>query len=68
MLELLAGNCCMNSKAFLVDQASGVVDFVGNRTECALLVLMRKLGIDYKAVRDERGKSQIKVGAGHTQL
>ena len=29
MVQLLAGNCAMNSKAFLVDQPSGVTDFVG---------------------------------------
>ncbi len=28
-----------------------MVDFVGNRTECALLVLLRKLGLDYEQVR-----------------
>ena len=42
-------------------QPTGVVDFVGNRTECALLVMLRKLGVDYDRVRQERGKDQIKV-------
>ena len=30
----------------------GTVEFVGNRTECALLVMIQKWGVDYKAVRD----------------
>ncbi len=45
-------------------QPTGVVDFVGNRTECALLVMMRKLGVDYDKVRQERSKDQIKVRHG----
>ncbi|KAG2435667.1 hypothetical protein HXX76_006868 [Chlamydomonas incerta] len=61
VLELLKWNCAMNNKAFLVDQESGVTDFVGNRTECALLVLLRKLGFDYKQLREEREADQIKL-------
>ena len=38
-----------------------MTDFVGNRTECALLVLLRKLGFDYKQLREEREADQIKV-------
>eukprot|EP00198_Chlamydomonas_reinhardtii_P002721 XP_001692057.1 plasma membrane calcium-transporting ATPase [Chlamydomonas reinhardtii] len=58
VLELLKWNCAMNNKAFL---ESGVTDFVGNRTECALLVLLRKLGFDYKQLREEREADQIKL-------
>ncbi|KAG2501673.1 hypothetical protein HYH03_000176 [Edaphochlamys debaryana] len=61
LLELLQWNCAMNNKAFLVDQENGTVDFVGNRTECALLILLRKLGIDYKACREQRESDQIKL-------
>ena len=28
------------------------VDFVGNRTECALLMMLREWGIGYKSLRD----------------
>lgn len=35
-----------------MDSEKGTVDFVGNRTECALLVMARKWGQDYKALRD----------------
>lgn len=41
----------LNSKAFLVEKEGDEVEFVGNRTECALLVAARKLGADYKALR-----------------
>jgi hypothetical protein len=42
-------------------QDNGSIDFVGNRTECALLVLLHKLGFDYKTLREEREQDQIKV-------
>ncbi|PNH12838.1 Calcium-transporting ATPase PAT1 [Tetrabaena socialis] len=61
LLSLLKNNCALNSKAFLVDQENGSTDFVGNRTECALLVLLRKLGCDYKDVRTERENDQVKL-------
>ena len=48
----VATNCCLNSKAFLIATPDGATDFVGNRTECALLVLVKGWGIDYKAARD----------------
>jgi P-type Ca2+ transporter type 2C len=61
MLELLQMNCAMNSKAFLVDHSDsgGQLEFVGNRTECALLVLLRKLGIDYTAIRGQKESEQV---------
>jgi hypothetical protein len=62
VLELLNANCSMNSKAFLVEKPdSPVIEFVGNRTECALLVMLKKLGFDYSATREARGADQIKV-------
>lgn len=48
LLQDLVLNCCLNSKAFLIETAPDLVSFVGNRTECALLVLTRKWGVDYK--------------------
>mmetsp|Transcript_4289 Transcript_4289/g.13717 ORF Transcript_4289/g.13717 Transcript_4289/m.13717 type:complete len:995 (+) Transcript_4289:117-3101(+) len=51
--DVLAQSVAINSKAFLMDGAGGEVQFVGNRTECALLVLLRKLGADYKALRKD---------------
>ncbi len=45
----------------MVTQDNGTIDFVGNRTECALLVMLRKLGSDYTALREERGADLVKV-------
>ena len=38
----------------------GTIEFVGNRTECALLVMLQKWGEDYRAIRD---LNHDKVGA-----
>ena len=42
-------------QAFLIvddkEGGSGKVDFVGNRTECALLMMLRNWGQDYKDLR-----------------
>lgn len=32
---------------------------MGNRTECALLVFIRKLGHDYEQLREERGHDNM---------
>lgn len=54
LLEQLKLNIALNSKAFLVVQhGTDRVDFVGNRTECALLMLLRKWGHDYAPIREE---------------
>ncbi|PNH03295.1 Plasma membrane calcium-transporting ATPase 4 [Tetrabaena socialis] len=61
LLSLLKYNCALNSKAFLVEQENGTTDFVGNRTECALLIMLRKLGFEYKDLRKEREHDQVKL-------
>ena len=43
-------NCCINSTADLFENENGVT-FVGNPTECALLVNAEKCGLAYKEVR-----------------
>jgi len=48
----LGVNVAMTSKAFLIENEDGTTGFVGNRTECALLIMCRKWGIDYKAERE----------------
>lgn len=59
-LDLVEKNCALNSKAFLVEnEATGLTEFVGNRTECALLVLLRKLGKDYNQIRKETPADRI---------
>lgn len=52
MRDSLELNFALNSKAFLIEHSADLVEFVGNRTECALLMLGRKWGADYKTVRD----------------
>lgn len=42
---------CVSPQAFLIDQPNGAVEFVGNRTECALLMLLRLWKMDYAEVR-----------------
>ncbi|CAK0781476.1 hypothetical protein CVIRNUC_005383 [Coccomyxa viridis] len=46
-------NSSMNSKAFLIEHDANAVEFMGNRTECALLMLLRGWGLRYEAVRTE---------------
>lgn len=58
---------CCNShvvatlQAFLVDTPGGGFDFVGNRTECALLIMLRNWGIDYKTERERLHSSLFQV-------
>jgi magnesium-transporting ATPase (P-type) len=48
-------NFALNSKAFLIEHGKDLpLEFVGNRTECALLALMRRWGSDYAALREAR--------------
>lgn len=51
----------VSSQAFLLDDDPDNVGFVGNRTECALLMLARKWGIDYKVIRSQQEKNVAKV-------
>ncbi len=48
-------------QAFLVDTPEGAVNFVGNSTECALLMLMRSWNEDYEKVRKDNEKNVVKV-------
>mmetsp|Transcript_4290 Transcript_4290/g.13724 ORF Transcript_4290/g.13724 Transcript_4290/m.13724 type:complete len:1009 (+) Transcript_4290:1477-4503(+) len=42
---------CINSTAFLQEGPGGSVDYAGNKTECAMLIFARKMGIEYTDVR-----------------
>ena len=57
-------NIAINSKAFLIEHGADLVEFVGNRTECALLMLSRKWGTNYKALRDSHESNVEEVGKG----
>ncbi|KAG2500891.1 hypothetical protein HYH03_001650 [Edaphochlamys debaryana] len=53
-------NCALNSKAFVLEE-KGKIEFVGNRTECALLQMLKNWGCDYAAVREEYDASLFKM-------
>jgi hypothetical protein len=57
-------NFALNSKAFLIEHGADLVEFVGNRTECALLMLGRKWGSDYKTLRDKHERQVVQVRRG----
>lgn len=44
----------MHLQAFLIEHDEDTVDFVGNRTDCALLMLLRSWGVSYEALREVR--------------
>jgi len=50
---LLTEGMCVNSSAYIQMQEKGLPDFIGNKTECALLVYSRLLGVDYDEVRKD---------------
>jgi Ca2+-transporting ATPase len=54
-------NCALNSKAFLVENENGTVGFVGNRTECALLLMVRSWGEKYREIRDLEHTNTLQV-------
>lgn len=47
----LLANCCLNATADVVFGPDGRPSFVGNPTECALLVAAHGAGTDYRALR-----------------
>jgi len=51
--HLLADGISINSKAIVNYSAAGNPEFIGNKTECALLVFVKSsLGVDYTEVRN----------------
>lgn len=61
LLKELNFNIALNSKAFLLAAANGQTDFVGNRTECALLMLMKSWGEDYTEWRDKHKEDLLQL-------
>ena len=51
------------AQAFLVEHDANAVEFVGNRTECALLMMLRGWGVGYEALRKEHRVNVLKVFA-----
>ncbi|MEW5301157.1 MAG: hypothetical protein WDW36_004035 [Sanguina aurantia] len=60
VLQEIKLNCAMNSKAFLIEE-KGVVGFVGNRTECALLLMLRGWGMDYVSIRAQNKERLMRL-------
>ncbi|KAK9840937.1 hypothetical protein WJX81_001285 [Elliptochloris bilobata] len=50
--HVLSVNIALNSKAFLITRDKATTEFVGNRTECALLMLLRGWGISYEGAAE----------------
>lgn len=44
-----------------METLGGAIECVGNRTECALLVMLRDWGEDYKALRTAHGDRVVEV-------
>ena len=59
--EHLELNIAMNSKAFLIEQEDGSTDLVGNRTEGALLMLLKSWGRSYKTTRSDHRDNVVQV-------
>ena len=59
--EHLELNIAMNSKAFLIEQEDGSTDLVGNRTEGALLMLLKSWGRSYKTARSDLHDNIVQV-------
>ncbi|GFR47750.1 hypothetical protein Agub_g9515 [Astrephomene gubernaculifera] len=62
LLQELVMNCALNSKATFEIKPDGKMEFTGNGTECALLLLLhRNFDVDYKAVRHQHEKNMVKM-------
>ncbi len=63
--EMMVNNCAVNSNANLAVEENGAFSFVGNPTECALLVGLKKSGFDYDEIRNKN--EEIKTFAFSSQ-
>jgi P-type Ca2+ transporter type 2C len=60
--EEIIKNICLNSKAFYIEEPGKKTEFVGNRTECALLQLCEKeFGVPYSSIRKKHEESVKEV-------
>jgi hypothetical protein len=58
-------NICLNSKAFYIEELGKKTEFIGNRTECALLMLAQNnLGVPYDGVRRQHEAAVKEVRHG----
>eukprot|EP00769_Ergobibamus_cyprinoides_P002490 gnl/Ergobibamus_cyprinoides/3617.p2 GENE.gnl/Ergobibamus_cyprinoides/3617~~gnl/Ergobibamus_cyprinoides/3617.p2 ORF type:complete len:281 (+),score=85.78 gnl/Ergobibamus_cyprinoides/3617:610-1452(+) len=59
ILDLVNVGCAVNSSAFITASAAGLPQMVGSKTECALLMLTKRFGSAYRAVRDAASIAHI---------
>ena len=58
----IVNNICLNSKAFYIEEPGKKVEFVGNRTDCALLLMcQRDWSEPYDPVRKEYESKIVKL-------
>ncbi|KAI7861506.1 PMCA-type calcium-translocating P-type ATPase [Spinellus fusiger] len=57
--DLLLESIAINSNAFEGKDENGRVDFVGSKTECALLGFSKSLGSDYDAIRHNASVARV---------
>jgi magnesium-transporting ATPase (P-type) len=51
--NILTEGISVNSSAYIVKKETGNPEFIGAKTECALLILAERLGVDYVRVRQD---------------
>lgn len=54
VLKLITENASLNSEVFLDTEEDRTIQFIGNQTEGALLILAEKFGVDYSDVRSQK--------------
>eukprot|EP01117_Protostelium_nocturnum_P020226 TRINITY_DN8_c1_g1_i1.p1 TRINITY_DN8_c1_g1~~TRINITY_DN8_c1_g1_i1.p1 ORF type:complete len:1040 (-),score=452.43 TRINITY_DN8_c1_g1_i1:165-3284(-) len=52
-LRLLCEGAAINSSAYIENEESEKPNYVGSKTDCALLLMSKKLGFDYNKIREE---------------
>jgi Ca2+-transporting ATPase len=57
--QLLFTSIALNSQADIHEQPDGSIQYIGNRTECALLELLMSLGCDYRERRAAHSLARI---------
>eukprot|EP00798_Chlamydomonas_sp_ICE-L_P032522 gene32522-17235_t len=61
LLNELRINIAMNSQAYLVEDPSGSIEYVGSQCECALLMMLKSWGFDYKQAREDFSADLVKT-------
>jgi P-type E1-E2 ATPase len=51
--NLFFESVCVNSKAHVNEEEGKPLEFIGNKTECALVLCASRMGYDYKQIRED---------------